>query len=124
MSRAQLSYYLWWRENARNGSFLKADESYIILYAYELATTSDEEDKIASLNMLCSLLTEYTEKDIVKAVQEAMNAEGYECGTPDGISGKKTKAAIEAFQNDNGLTATGTVTEELLECLRGKGYSP
>lgn len=64
MSRAQLSYYLWWRENARNGSFLKADESYIILYAYELATTSDEEDKIASLNMLCSLLTEYTEKEI------------------------------------------------------------
>lgn len=64
MSRAQLSYYLWWRENARNGRFLKADESYIILYAYELATTSDDEDKTASLNMLCSLLTEYTEKEI------------------------------------------------------------
>ncbi len=64
MSRAQLSYYIWWRENARNGNFLKADESYIILYAYELATTGDDEDKVASLNMLCSLLTEYTEKEI------------------------------------------------------------
>ena len=64
MSRAQLSYYLWWRENTRNGIFLKADESYIILYAYELAATSEGEDKQAALNMLCALLKNYTEKDI------------------------------------------------------------
>ncbi len=64
MSRAQLSWYIWWRENARKGTFLKTDESYIILYAYELATTSDDEDKSAALDMLCSLLTNYTEKEI------------------------------------------------------------
>ena len=64
MSRAQLNYYLWWRENTRNGIFLKADESYIILYAYELAATGEDEDKQAALSMLCSLLENYTDKDI------------------------------------------------------------
>lgn len=64
MSRAQLSYYLWWRENTRNGVFLEADESYLILYAYELAATGEGEDKQASLDMLCNLLLNYTEKDI------------------------------------------------------------
>lgn len=64
MSRAQLSYYLWWRENTRNGIFMKADESYIILYAYELAATGEGEDKQAALEMLCAILKNYTEKDI------------------------------------------------------------
>lgn len=64
MSRAQLNWYLWWRENTRNGIFLKTDESYIILYAYELAATGDGEDKQASLDMLCALLNNYSEKDI------------------------------------------------------------
>lgn len=64
MSRAQLSWYLWWRENVRNGNFLKTDESYIILYAYELSTTGEGEDKEAALHMLCSLLSNYSEKDI------------------------------------------------------------
>ena len=64
MSRAQLSYYLWWRENTRNGVFLKADESYIILYAYELAATGEGEDKEAALSMLCALVTNYTDKEL------------------------------------------------------------
>ena len=64
LSRAQLNWYLWWRENTRNGVFLKTDESYIILYAYELAATGDGEDKTAALRMLCALLTSYTAKDI------------------------------------------------------------
>ena len=64
MSRAQLKWYIWWRENTRNGIFLKTDESYIVLYAYELAATGEDEDKTASLNMLCDLLINYTDKDI------------------------------------------------------------
>lgn len=63
MSRAQLLWYLWWRENARHGIFLPTDESYIVLYTYELAATEDTEDKQASLNMLCSLLREYYSKN-------------------------------------------------------------
>lgn len=64
MSRAQLNWYLWWRENTRNGIFLKTDESYIILYAYELVATGDGEDIEKSLDMLCSLYNNYSDKDI------------------------------------------------------------
>ena len=64
MSRAQLNWYLWWRENTRRGIFLKTDETYIILYAYELCATGEGEDKQASLEMLCNLLCEYSDKEI------------------------------------------------------------
>lgn len=64
MSRAQLKWYLWWRENARNGIFLKTDESYIVLFVYELAATGDNEDKEKALDMLCTILENYSEKDI------------------------------------------------------------
>ena len=56
----------------------------------------------------------YTDKDTVKKVQQALNDANYPCGTPDGVAGKKTKAAIKDYQKDHGLTVTGTVTDELL----------
>lgn len=34
----------------------------------------------------------------IKAVQEKLNNLGYDCGTPDGIIGKKTKASIKNFR--------------------------
>lgn len=64
MSRGQLNWYLWWRENTRNGIFLKTDESYIILYSYELVATDEGEDKQKALDMLCALLCNYGQKDI------------------------------------------------------------
>ena len=67
-------------------------------------------------------LTEYTDTDTIMAVQSALNSLGYDCGTPDGVSGKKTETAITNFQTDNGLTVTGTITEETLECLRDYGF--
>ncbi len=60
LNKAQLNYYLWWRQNARNGIFEKTDESYVMLYAYELAATGDGEDKEAALDMLCSLITHFS----------------------------------------------------------------
>ena len=60
---------------------------------------------------------EYNDRDTVRSVQTALNEAGYDCGTPDGIAGKNTKAAISAFQQDNGLSETGTVTHELLLAL-------
>ncbi len=59
LNKAQLNYYIWWRQNARNGVFTKTDESYILLYAYELAATGDGEDKEQALLQLCSLLTAF-----------------------------------------------------------------
>jgi hypothetical protein len=41
LSDAQMSYYLWWRENLRKGNFIKTNFCYISLYTYELINVSD-----------------------------------------------------------------------------------
>ena len=58
-------------------------------------------------------------KDIhtIKLVQAALNSEGYDCGKVDGISGKNTKEAIEAFQTAKGLEINGLIDDELVTAL-------
>ena len=64
-----------------------------------------------------AMAAEYTDRATVKKVQQALNDAGYECGTPDGSRGRKTKTAIESFQKDKGLEVTGTVDDALWEAL-------
>jgi peptidoglycan hydrolase-like protein with peptidoglycan-binding domain len=54
--------------------------------------------------------------DQTMAVQKALNKEGYGL-KEDGFMGKHTRAAIEAFQNKNGLKATGKPDEATLAKL-------
>ena len=60
---------------------------------------------------------EFTDKETVKKVQEALNAAGFECGKPDGVAGKKTKAALSKYATEKGLASGEKVTEELLDSL-------
>lgn len=54
MTRKQLAYYLWWRENVRHGIWLECDVSYVLLYAHELIVSDDEApDEV--LRKLCKL---------------------------------------------------------------------
>ncbi len=53
----------------------------------------------------------------VKAVQERLNALGYEAGEVDGILGGGTRAALRAFQADRDLVADGHLDGEVLEAL-------
>ncbi len=53
----------------------------------------------------------------VEQVQGMLNKAGYDCGTPDGVAGKKTAAAISAYQEDHGMEVTGEVSYELLLSL-------
>ena len=55
MSKAQLSYYLWWRENVRRGNYVQTDISYVKLYIMELVTCSDDEDAGDYLHKLCQV---------------------------------------------------------------------
>lgn len=55
MSKAQLSYYLWWRENVRRSNYIPTDISYIKLYIMELVTCSDDEDVGDNLYKLCQV---------------------------------------------------------------------
>jgi peptidoglycan hydrolase-like protein with peptidoglycan-binding domain len=53
--------------------------------------------------------TDVIDRPSVKNVQAALNNAGYDCGTPDGRMGKKTRQAIKDFQKANGLEADGKV---------------
>lgn len=55
--------------------------------------------------------------DLVKLAQEELNSLGYECGTPDGSIGSKTKGAIKAFQKDNNLVVDGKLGPKTLAAL-------
>ncbi len=57
-----------------------------------------------------------TPNDQTMAVQKALNKEGYKL-KDDGLMGKHTRAAIEAFQKKNGLAQTGHPDAETLAKL-------
>ena len=64
-----------------------------------LAAITDEEmpDVSADEPTVITLTDPYMRGEKVKALQSALNALGYDCGSADGIAGKKTLAGIAAF---------------------------
>ena len=59
MTKAQLAYYLWWRENIiEHGIYLPADYSYILLNIYELINLPDD-NPIKVRDALCRLWVAY-----------------------------------------------------------------
>jgi membrane-bound lytic murein transglycosylase B len=57
-------------------------------------------------------------KDQRIELQTRLNARGFNAGTPDGVIGKGTEAAISAFQRASGLPVTGQPSADLLMRLR------
>ena len=55
--------------------------------------------------------------DDVKEVQDQLKLEGYNCGASDGVYGKKTKTAVQAFQIEHDLAADGIVGENTAKAL-------
>nr|WP_070960416.1 peptidoglycan-binding protein [Hyphomonas sp. Mor2] len=53
----------------------------------------------------------------IATLQTVLNGLGYDTGTPDGIAGSGTRAAVEAYQAANGLDANGVIDELLIETL-------
>ena len=58
--------------------------------------------------------------DDVSALQQKLKALGYLTGSADGSYGAGTVKAVEAFQKDNGLEATGRVDEDTMAALNAK----
>src|SRR5918912_2274051 len=56
-------------------------------------------------------------EDVVKRAQEALNAAGYNVGTPDGHAGTRTVSALRGFQADRGIPISGTFDEATLAAL-------
>lgn len=57
--------------------------------------------------------------EAVRTAQMLLNGRGYDCGTADGIAGKKFTAAAKKFQEANGLYADGILGQKSLPVLFG-----
>lgn len=55
--------------------------------------------------------------ELVKQLQQALVAAGYDPGSVDGSFGPTTEAAVTAFQQDNGLSADGVVGPDTAAAL-------
>lgn len=60
-----------------------------------------------------------TKADIART-QELLNRLGYDAGSPDGLMGPRTRDAILEYQMTEGLSMTGTVTQETLRSLEAR----
>jgi hypothetical protein len=58
-----------------------------------------------------------TPDQVVVNVQVALRDQGYYAGTVDGAMGPQTRAALAAFQSDNGLAVTSAVDQPTLQTL-------
>ena len=52
--------------------------------------------------------------DVIRGIQRELNTRGYAPGAPDGVAGLVTRAAIMAYEHDNGMPLMGETTQELL----------
>lgn len=57
-------------------------------------------------------------KDVVREMQTKLSSLGYDVGTPDGVAGKKTEAAVRQFQQANGLQVTGQFNPATIQAIR------
>lgn len=57
-------------------------------------------------------------RETVRAIQSELNRLGYAVGTPDGLAGSRTRAAILSFERANGLPESGQPSDLLLVRLR------
>ena len=55
--------------------------------------------------------------ETVRAIQQKLNEIGYNAGPADGLIGRGTRSAIQAFQRDNDLVVDGNPTAALLQRL-------
>ena len=62
-------------------------------------------------------------RKMVREIQQRLTALGYDPGTPDGLMGRRTRAAIRAFETDTQIPVTGQPTEDLLARLQASDGS-
>ena len=89
---------------------LKVKETYYIRGDQYMVSTFE----YCSLD---SMEEEISDTDIVYKVQEELNERGFNCGSPDGISGSATQKAIVEFMESIGKESSGKINKALLSEL-------
>ena len=79
-------------------------------------------DKLNKNLLEASILNEnsnavYDDAETIIRVQQALNNAGFDSGEPDGIAGPLTHAAMNSFQEANGLPISDKIDDNLLTAL-------
>ena len=61
---------------------------------------------------------------LISEVQTLLNKKGYNAGPPDGIAGKKTRGAIQKFEEASNLPVDGLVDDALYAALKQSDKQP
>jgi peptidoglycan hydrolase-like protein with peptidoglycan-binding domain len=61
------------------------------------------------------------DSETVKQAQQALNDKGFKVGKVDGIAGPKTQAAVQKFQQKQGINASGSLDSQTLLALNVSG---
>ena len=96
--------------------FVKA-KSGMSTYNFEIDTTGFKEEFAKAFPDLSAKASSYTDVETIKKVQNALNEAGFNCGTVDGIAGSGTYAALNAYQEANGLPVENLITDDLLAAM-------
>ncbi|WP_249693562.1 peptidoglycan-binding protein [Stappia sp. WLB 29] len=59
-------------------------------------------------------------RELVMNAQKLLAQRGFDPGTPDGQIGPRTREAVRAFQQANGLPVTGAISRDLVKALAGE----
>ena len=59
LTKAQKSYYLYWRHEIRQGRFIRTDYSYLYLFVYEIINLPEKIEPKQGIKLLCRLWKEY-----------------------------------------------------------------
>ena len=62
MNRAQLDWYLYWRDRVRAEQYLSTDYSYIFLYLFEVINLPDKIPPVEGQRMLCKMWQHYRDE--------------------------------------------------------------
>ncbi|NNE84348.1 MAG: hypothetical protein HKN28_10295, partial [Alphaproteobacteria bacterium] len=62
-----------------------------------------------------------TRRELVVEGQKLLNARGFNVGIADGLSGRRTQAAVREFERQKGLPETGRITPEIVARLEARG---
>ena len=81
---------------------------------FDLAGGEEVRDVVADA---CGFTTLSLMTDDYRAIQTMLNAGGFDAGTPDGVWGPGSQAAMRRFQARSGLPETGAPDRQTLEAL-------
>lgn len=96
-------------------------------YPYNSTTNStpinsqkNDTNKSPTISTAASLPSTSATKELVQNIQKELIRKGYPIGTADGVLGSKTVSAIKLFQVENGLSPSGSPTNEIFTLLKSK----